>query len=175
MKEIVFFDGDGTLWYPKSTKYTQKPHWVYHDPATAGDPHQHMMLTPTAVETLQQLKRAGKLLVVLSAHPHPPEEAAKIIRAKVRHFNLDHVFDEVHATRPYEASKGEFMLKILKRRGISKKNALMVGDLYDWDYAPARQKGIDAVLLRSDYQRDHPQGKRVRRTIAQLQDVLNYV
>ena len=33
MKKVVFFDGDGTLWYPKTTKRTAAPHWVYLDPA----------------------------------------------------------------------------------------------------------------------------------------------
>ena len=175
MKQIVFFDGDGTLWYPKATKYAKKPHWVYTDPATACDPHKHLVLTPTAVQTINRLKRRGILLCVLSAHPHPPEEASRILDAKIRHFQLDGLFDEVHATRPYEMSKGEFMTDILARRGIPKKNALMVGDTYDWDYAPARQKGIDAVLIESSYRQEHPNGRRVRRTIAQLKDVLKYI
>lgn len=28
-KKIIFFDGDGTLWYPKKTKWTKKPHLIY--------------------------------------------------------------------------------------------------------------------------------------------------
>ena len=30
-KKIVFFDGDGTLWYPKDTRHTEPPHWIYHE------------------------------------------------------------------------------------------------------------------------------------------------
>jgi hypothetical protein len=31
-KLIIFFDGDGTIWYPKATKRKVKPHWIYSDP-----------------------------------------------------------------------------------------------------------------------------------------------
>jgi hydroxymethylpyrimidine pyrophosphatase-like HAD family hydrolase len=34
MKKIIFFDGDGTLWYPKKTKYKEHPVWLYIDPVT---------------------------------------------------------------------------------------------------------------------------------------------
>ena len=34
MKKIIFFDGDGTLWYPKKTKYKEHPVWLYRDPIT---------------------------------------------------------------------------------------------------------------------------------------------
>ena len=31
MKKIIFFDGDGTLWYPKETKHKRNPVWIYKD------------------------------------------------------------------------------------------------------------------------------------------------
>lgn len=175
MKRIIFFDGDGTLWYPERTKRTKKPHWVYSSQKTSENPNAHLVLTPTALCTIKELKCSGVLLVVLSTHPHSPEDASRLIREKVNHFELDHLFDEVHATRPYENSKGEFMVEILKRRKIPKKYALMVGDTYDWDYVPARNNGIDAVLLESQYRREHPNGRLVRRTIKELSGVLEYI
>ena len=30
-KTIIFFDGDGTIWYPKNTKRKVAPHWIYSD------------------------------------------------------------------------------------------------------------------------------------------------
>lgn len=175
MKKIIFFDGDGTLWYPKQTKRQQQPQWVYTDPTTASDPLQHLVLTPSTLETLNQLKAQGIKLVILSTHPQPAEEASLVIQNKVHHFSVHGLFDEIHATRPYEASKGEFMVEILARKKIPKKYAMMVGDMYDWDYYPARKNGITAVLIDSAYRKEHPHGKKIRRTIPEMKDVLNYI
>ena len=172
-KKIIFFDGDGTLWYPKATKHREKPHWVY---KTAGTPDDHctqLMLTPTALTTHKKLKKLGVATVVLSTHPHPPKEAQALIHHKIQHFKLNELFDEIHATREFHSTKGKFIVKILKQRGIVKKDALMVGDHYHWDYKPARDVGIDAVLIESDYMRSDPAGKRVQKTIKKLRDILS--
>jgi len=176
MKKIIFFDGDGTLWYPKKTKYKEHPVWIYRDPVTAKDPDKHSILIPTVLTTLKRLKKVGMILVVLSTHPHPPKEASSLIKRKIKHFQLDELFDEVHATREYHGSKGDFMLKILLERGIPKSKALMVGDTYDWDYMPARKVGIDALLIENEYfhKRVPPKG-RVTRKIKRMEEVLNYI
>ena len=97
----------------------------------------------------------GIIIVILSTHPHPPKQADAIIKQKIKHFNLKDLFDEVHATREYHGSKGEFMIEILKKRGIPKSKALMIGDSYNWDYKPAREVGIDALLIESEYMKKH--------------------
>lgn len=51
----------------------------------------------------------------------------------------------------------------------------MVGDSYKWDYNSARKVGIEAVLIESDYQKQHPVGKRVKKTIKKLSDILKIV
>lgn len=175
MKTIIFFDGDGTLWYPKTTKRTVKPHWVYTDPATAKDPLAHLVLTPTARETLEELRARGKQLVLLSTHPHEPEEAHRLLMQKAEHFQLGSLFDEIHAARPYAASKGEIMRAVLERRGIAKECALMVGDTYDWDFKIARQFGIDAVLIESTYRQEHAEAKQVFQAISELSELLRFV
>ena len=173
MKKIVFFDGDGTLWYPKTTKYTKVPHWVYYDPETKQNPNTYLMLTPTALSTIKRLKAQGKYLVILSTNPHPPKKAAAIMQEKIRYFGLQGLFDEVHVTRTYPESKGEFIRNILKRKGLQKCHALMVGDNYVWDYQPARNQGVDALLIESAY-RKASGGGRTRRVITRLKDVLRY-
>ena len=60
-KKIVFLDGAGTLWYPKATKRTQKPHWIYHDPETKDNYLEHLELTPRTKETLELLKANKKI------------------------------------------------------------------------------------------------------------------
>ncbi len=171
MKRIVFFDGDGTLWYPKKTKYAKHPVWLYKSPRIKKHAN-HLMMIPSARSTITRLKRMGILTVVLSTHPHPPKEADAIIKHKISHFKLDKLFDEVHATRVHHGSKGECMLKILKKRKIPKSKALMVGDSYLWDYKSARTRGIDALLIGSVYE---PMTRRITRTIKRLKDVFKYL
>lgn len=172
MKKIVFFDGDGTIWYPKKTKRSKKPHWVYH---TYTNYKPHLVLTPTALATLRALCKRNIVIVLLSTHPHSPKEANEILQEKVRHFHLEKYFDVVIATRTKPASKAQYIVKVLKKLSISKSQAVMVGDSYKWDYQPARQAGIDALLIDSEYRKADPKAKKVQRVIKYLQDVLEYV
>ncbi len=175
-KEIIFFDGDGTLWYPQKTKYQEKPHWIYslHSKDTRIQ-CKHLMMIPTVLSTLEKLKKMGIITILLSTHPHPPEEADSIINHKATYFKLNDLFDEIHATREYHSSKGEFIVKILKERGIPKNKALMIGDNYRWDYKPARDVGVDALLIESEYMKKDNQGKRIKRIIKKLSDIFNHI
>ena len=105
MKRIVFFDGDGTLWYPKSTKRTQKPHWIYHDPLTMNDHKAYLILTPRVVSTLQKLRKLGIITVIISTHPHSAKDADVILNDKVHYFGLETLVDEVHAARNVPTGK----------------------------------------------------------------------
>jgi len=174
-KKIVFFDGDGTLWYPEKTKRKEKPHWVYALNESENAHIKHLVMIPTVLATLKELKKRGVITVVLSTHPHPPKEADTIINNKVAHFKLSHLFDEIYAAREYHGAKGEMIVKILKERGIPKSKALMIGDSYKWDYNSAREVGVDALMIESDYIKKDPKGKRIKKTIKKLSDILNYV
>ncbi len=149
-KKIIFFDADCTLWYPIKTKHTEKPHWLYRD-KNIKDVHDHLMMIPGMVTMLRKLKNQGVITIILSTHPHKKEEAYSIINKKIEYFKLEGLFTEVHATREYKASKGEYILEILKRLKIPKNKALMIGDNYEWDYKPARAVGVDALLVESLY------------------------
>ena len=172
-KKIIFFDGDGTLWHPKKTKYTKHPVWLYRDKRFKNHSN-HLILTPTALTTLRKLKKMGILTVVLSTSPHSPKEADDIINQKIKHFKLDELFDEVYATpdKGINKSKGRKIVKILKKKKIPKSKALMVGDSYKWDFEPAKQNGIDALLIESEYE---PKRKQVKRTIKKLSDIFTYI
>jgi FMN phosphatase YigB (HAD superfamily) len=174
-KKIIFFDGDGTLWYPKKTKYQKKPHWIYALGGTLDFYCGLLIMTPTALDTLKKLKERGIITIILSTHPQPPKEADIIINHKVSHFKLNDFFDEIHATRERQESKSEFIVRILKKHNIPKNRALMIGDSYHWDYKPARNVGVDALLIASDYQKNDKQGKRIRKTIEKLSEVLKYI
>ena len=169
-KKIIFFDADGTLWYPIKTKHTVLPHWLYLD-KSIKDKHPHLTLIPTVKNTLRKLKRLGIVTVILSTHPHEKEEAYRLLNKKVKYFKLEELFTEVHATREYHASKGEYITEILKRLNIPKTKALIVGDNYKYDYKPAKMIGVDAVLIQSDYMK---KDKRIK-TIQNVSDILNFI
>ena len=84
-KKIIFFDGDGTLWYPKKTKYAKHPVWLYRDKRFKNHVN-HLVMIPSVLSTLKKLKKEGIILIVLSTHPHPPKEADAIINHKIKHF-----------------------------------------------------------------------------------------
>lgn len=169
-KEIIFFDGDGTLWYPKKTKYTKHPVWIYKDKRFKNYT-KHLIMIPSVLSTIKKLKRKDIITIVLSTHPQTPKEADAIIKHKIRHFNLTKLFDGVYATKDYHGSKGKFILKILKKRKIPKSKALMIGDSYKWDYKPAKNIGVDALLIESEYE---PM-KNKSKIIKKLSDVFKYI
>lgn len=171
MKQIIFFDGDGTLWYPRKTKYKKHPVWVYRD-RRIKDHLKHLTMIPSVLATIKKLKKMGIITVMLSTHPQPLKESNAIIKHKVRHFKVEKLFDEIYATRGHPKSKGEFILRVLKRRKIQKSKALMVGDSYKWDYQSAREKGVEALLIKSDYE---PMVNKMKRTIEKLSDILQYL
>lgn len=174
MKRIIFFDGDGTLWYPKKTKYSKHPVWVYRD-RRIKHTNNHLMMTPSTLEVMRKLKSMGIITIILSTNPSPPEIADVILKTKVKHFDLHELFDEVYATRPYPDSKGEFMINILERLKIKRSEALMVGDSYIWDYEPAKKVGIDALLIKSNYMYEHDEVKNLKNIISKLNDIFTHV
>ena len=173
-KKIIFFDGDGTLWYPKRTKYNKHPVWIYKDRRVKNH-HENLTLIPSVFSTIKKLKKIGIITIILSTNPSPPKIADIYLKNKVKHFKLNDLFDEVHATRPKQESKGQFIKRILKRRKIPKSKALMVGDSYKWDYEPARKAGIDALLIKSKYMHEHEGVKSVKIIIDKLSDIFKYI
>jgi len=147
-KKIIFFDGDGTLWYPKATKRTQKPHWVYHDSATKGAYLDHIELTPNTKATLKALHEKDIKLVVISANPYAEEIAAKEIKERIDHFGLNDLFYSYRSSPGDNPnSKVVIMLEIIDTLGLTKEDALMVGDSYFYDYLAPKEAGIDAFFI----------------------------
>jgi len=147
-KKIVFLDGDGTIWYPKATKRTQKPHWIYHDPETKDNYLKHLELTPRTKETLEYLNKKGLLLVVLSANPYAEDIAIKEIKERLEHFGLASLFYTYRSSEGNDPNgKASIILEILSSLGLDKRDALMVGDSYFYDYLAAKDIGVDAFFI----------------------------
>ena len=152
VKRIVFFDAVGTLWYPKTTRNTIDPGWVYRDKNTKDAVHEHFMLTPTARNTLQQLNHRGVICIIISAVTYPLYMSKVELAKTIKHFKLGNLIQEYHAVNMDGRSKAKLIERILKRLKIKKAQALMVGDSYWADYKFVREKGIEALLMDSEYQ-----------------------
>lgn len=175
MKTIIFFDGDGTLWYPKNTKHRVAPHWIYSDETVGKNYLEHMVVIPSVLRVLQELKKRGIILILLSTHPQSSEEATLILQGKVAHFKLDDFFESYHSSKDHPDEKGKMMVHILKEKGVPKSKALMVGDSYRFDYLSARKVGIDALLIKTDYMKHPSRGRKISKTIESIQDILRLI
>ena len=149
-KKIIFLDGDGTLWYPKKTLRTEKPHWIYYDPETKDNYLEHLVLTPEVKETLGILKEKGYLLIVVSANPSEESIAIEEIKNKLRYFEILNLFDSVKSSDADDPNgKGDVMLKAIAEFGLSKSDAIMIGDSYLYDYLAAKNAGIDSYFIKN--------------------------
>lgn len=175
-KKIIFLDGDGTLWYPKATKRTQKPHWIYHDPTTKDNYLEHLELTPHTKETLEVLSEKGIYLVVLSANPSAEDVAIKEIRERLEYFGLASLFYTYRSSSGDDPNgKASIMLEILSSLGLNKEDALMVGDSYFYDYLAAKNIGIDALFIENNVSKmpeEIPQDLRLIKEVYELLDVI---
>lgn len=175
-KKIVFLDGDGTLWYPKTTKRAQKPHWVYHDSATKDNYLEHLELTPRTKETLEVLSGRGIHLVVLSANPNTEDIALKEIKERLEHFGLKSLFYAQRASDGNDPNgKAAIILEILSSLGLQKEDALMVGDSYFYDYLAAQNIGVDAFFIENEVSKmpdEIPQDIKSIKEIHELVDIL---
>ncbi|EQD64315.1 haloacid dehalogenase superfamily enzyme, subfamily IA [mine drainage metagenome] len=182
LKRIIFFDGDGTLWYPKRTKYNKPPWSVYVDSRTKRNPLKHQTLTPHTLETLKSLKRKGIKLAVISTQPGKyKKDRDAHLHMKLRHFGISRFFDYVEASKVVANhtkpdAKSVQMLKVLRKAHLPKSSALMIGDLYESDYAQAKKIGIDAVLIdRFEIARSDHRYSRVRKRAHDVSGVIKYI
>jgi len=177
-KKIVFFDGDGTLWYPKKTKRTVAPHWIYDNEDLTIPVSKYLpllTLTPNAKEALRKLKSRGVYIVVVSTHPHHKDVAEKILAEKVSYFGLGELIDEAHSSLDVPDGKGMVIEEVLKRKGLPKAQALLVGDSYRYDYLSAQSVNVDALLIRADYSKERIKEEKISRSIDTLSEVLNFI
>ena len=182
LKRIIFFDGDGTLWYPKKTKYSKPPWSVYNDARTRRNPLKHQMLMPNVLKTLRYLKARGIKMAIISTQPDRcKKDRRERLLKKLRYFGILEFFDyiepsKVVSKRDKPDSKGKQMISVLRRARLPKSSALMVGDLYGHDYLPARKAGIDAVLIDGfTYPRESAGFSRVRRKIHDISGIKRYI
>lgn len=150
-KEVVFFDGDGTLWYPRSTLRTCKPHWVYLDQSVV-DPIAEMVVTPEAESTLRELGKRGIQRVLMSTSPLEEEEALAHRVAIAEHVGIIDLLDDIRVAPEVVNGKGQRIAAWLLQHDVLPERALMVGDTYQWDIVAANSVGVDGLLLDSEHE-----------------------
>jgi len=128
---------------------------------------EHLELKPGVSKLLIKLKKEKIISVILSTSPHDKDVAQDNLARKLEYFEICNLIliDSYYATDDYPQSKGEFIEKILREKKLIKKDALMVGDSYGWDYKPAQDVGVDAILIDSEYE---DQSKKTSNIIDQL-------
>lgn len=150
-KEVIFFDGDGTLWYPRTSLRTRKPHWVYLD-ETVADPIAEMVATPKAEATLRQLGERGIRRVLMSTSPLEEEEALAHRRAIAEHVGILDLLDDINVAPEVVNGKAQRIAAWLLRHNVAPERALMVGDTYQWDIVAANSVGVEGLLLDSEHE-----------------------
>jgi len=172
-KKNIFLDGDGTLWYPKKTKRSMKPHWIYTDPTTKDNYLEHLILTPGTKNALKKLFNSGLYLVVISANPYSPEIARKEIKERLDYFGLSKYIYSYNTSEGSDSlGKVNIMLEILKDLDMSKDDALMIGDSYFYDYLAAKNNSIDALFIDNDVAKMPEEPDKTIRKINELEDIL---
>lgn len=170
-KEVIFFDGDGTLWYPRTTLRTRKPHWVYTDTAIT-EPIHEMIATPNVASTLTELGRRGILRVLLSTSPLEEREALEHRRAIASHVGIIDLLDDIHVAPERRGGKGEKIAQWLLQHDMSAERALMVGDTYEWDILAANSVGVEGILIDSEHETEAIALHKVTDAIEDLSDII---
>ncbi len=95
-----------------------------------------------ALEAIESLKSQGKRLALITT------DWRRNVDAKLVHNNLESCFDVVITGDDVKAPKPdpEGILRALEEIGVSKENAVMIGDS-PHDLGAARQAGIDSILF----------------------------
>ena len=130
---FVFLDAEGTLYVPKHGKMAWE-FWTNPSPEAAVD---FFELDVGVREALEILRRQADTLCVVSRNPE------EILLALLDRFGIRSYFDAIMLN----GDKGDHILEFLAKRGLSRRNALMVGDLPRLDLYPARRAGVEAILI----------------------------
>ena len=145
------------------------------------DPLKHLTLMPNVKKTLRRLKAMGLTIVLISQLPYSKRKAIKRLERITKHFGIHLFFDEIRPSyssikKGHADPKDIAILEVLRNRKIPKSQALMVGDVYDHDYLPAKRSGIDCVLIDGfKHTREDVNYRRVRRKISDMSGVLEYL
>jgi phosphoglycolate phosphatase-like HAD superfamily hydrolase len=135
----VFLDAEGTLYVPKGKKSLWE-FWADPSPEAAVE---FFELDEGVVETLKILRAQVDTLCLVSRNSWP------ILSAVLQKYGIDKSFDAIILN----GDKGRKIERYLAKHGLSKEDAVMVGDMPALDLFPVLKAGIEAVLVDRWYNR----------------------
>ena len=153
--KAVFFDADGTLWGSVTGLHPDivrnkiiDMYLVSSDMRQVFDYiDKELRLDPKLIPVLKTLKENGAKTAVISNH------IQECLTSIIEHFGIRKYFDIIVTSSLVQAKKEELVpIKYaMFQLGTGNKDVIMVGDSYERDVVPARTLGIDAYLIRTDY------------------------
>lgn len=135
----IFLDAEGTLYVPRNGR-SRWAFWARPSPEEAVG---FFELDSGVKEALEAIRSEADSLCIVSLNTEP------VLNAILDHFDIRCYFDSVMVN----GDKGKRIERYLEERGLSKEDAVMVGDTPSLDLYPVLRAGIHAILVDRDYNR----------------------
>lgn len=135
----IFLDAEGTLYIPKNGR----SRWEFWADPTPDQAIEFFELDDGVPEALEKLRNGAETLCLVSRNTAP------ILYAVLDHFGIRDYFDSVILN----GDKGRNIARFLEQRGLSKDEAVMVGDMPAIDLYPVLRAGVYSLLVDRDYNR----------------------
>lgn len=135
----VFLDAEGTLYVPKHGR-SRWEFWMNPSPDRALE---FFELDEGVKESLAKVRQRADTLCIASRN------SPEILNALLDKFGIREYFDAILLN----GNKGRNISRYLSRRGLSKEEAVMVGDMPRLDVFPVKEHGVEAILVDRVYNR----------------------
>ncbi len=135
----VFLDAEGTLYVPKHGR-SRWEFWADPSPERAVE---FFELDEGVYDALVKIRMRVETLCLVSLNH------SDVLEALLDEFGIRHLFDAVLLN----GDKGQRIADYLDRRGFSRNEAVMVGDMPGLDLYPVRAVGIESILVNRGYNR----------------------
>lgn len=147
MKKLISFDWDWTLWYPASTKYWKKTHWIYEKYKDVEEANKELVLIPWIEKILNLCKENDIHIIVLSTNPNKKTIADMQLQKRTKLLWVNSYFNNIISARDYYESKWIILEKYYKKNWFKSKEVLHIWDSFQRDYLSVWEKGIDSLLI----------------------------
>jgi FMN phosphatase YigB (HAD superfamily) len=155
MTKAVFFDADGTLWssasglHPDIVRNKIIDMYLVNGEMSEIEKYvdEELRLDPKLIPVMEKLSENDVKVAVVSDH------IQECLTGIIDHFGIRHYFDVIVTSSLVQAKKEDLapIKYAMFKLGARNKDVIMVGDSYERDIVPSKKLGIDAYLLRTDY------------------------